>query len=58
MSQYEYGIIRDGDDPSDLHRGPWTVEDCLAWIKECEDMGFKHGMWLIVRREVSPWSVM
>lgn len=62
MQQYEYAVIRDGDDPGDLHRGPWPKATCEEWVKEWEDMNthnnvFREGMFKVVRRPVGPWEV-
>lgn len=52
----EFCVIRSRF-PDEPHRGPWTEQECLNWIKEAEDDGFAPGAFYIGYREVSPWRV-
>lgn len=51
---YEYCVmhVSYSDEP---HRGPWSAEECRAWIKAGEEIGVKPGTFYVVCREVGPW---
>lgn len=42
--------------PNEPHRGPWSIEECSAWIIEAEEDGFKPGTFYIGIREIGPWQ--
>lgn len=49
----EYGIAMD-DSPSTLHRGPLSQEEAEVWMDSLPEK--LRGMFVIVSREVSPWT--
>jgi len=44
-------FFRDGT----LHRGPWPETEAREWLKECDEMGIKEGVFHIRTRTVSRW---
>lgn len=56
---YEYGVIRDGDRPANLHRGPMTETEANDWVKEwkgmVDDRPSAQNMFKVVRRRVGEW---
>jgi hypothetical protein len=67
VSEYEWGVVRDGDSAEDLHRGPWTEQECRGWIGETRQVADeRYGLWAIarasrplfrlVRRPVGDWE--
>lgn len=52
---YEYFVMRERD-PDEPHRGPWTQEECVEWIREGEeDLGMRPGAFYVAFRAVGPW---
>lgn len=41
--------------PDEPHRGPWTLQECIDWIKEWERDGGRGGVFFISIRNISSW---
>ena len=41
---------------SEPHRGPWSFEECLEWVKEWEGDGGRPEAFYIAVRDVGPWK--
>lgn len=58
MQEFEY-VVWDNND-NEIHRGPWTQEECITWLDECRNT-FPEGaqidkIWSIRRRAVGVWE--
>lgn len=53
--RFEYCVMHDAF-PQEPHRGPWSKEECVEWIREGEeDDGIKPGIFYLAVRLVGPW---
>ena len=52
---YEYAVVF-SIRPTELHRGPWTLEDCESWINAGLADGTPSDLFMVARREVGEWS--
>ena len=50
----EYCIMQRGREG--IHRGPWSEEECLDWLQECKEMGFREGAFYLATRYVGEWK--
>lgn len=53
---WEYGVAWRLS-PQEAHRAGMTIEEARTWIAETEDMGFKRGEFILVRRVIGEWRV-
>ena len=51
----EFGVAF-ASTPDVLHYGPMTDTEAETWIEEWENMGGPRDMFIMISREVSPWS--
>lgn len=53
--EYEYAVMHPAWE-QEPHRGPWPLEECLAWIQSAIDDGFKYNAFYVARRPVGEWE--
>lgn len=55
---YEYAVWGTIDDC--IHRGPWSEDECVAWIEECREVfpptANIDKVWSVRQRAVGAWE--
>ncbi len=58
-SEFEYGIrwvALDKEDPIP-HRTGMSEDEAWEWVREAEEeMGFRKGAFVVIRRSLGPWQ--